>query len=113
VCPTDNSQNPTNYALPTTITTTPLQCLTEGNESNFMEAGFSSLDSSDLRTLLGDSEHALSTNLSASLYLTENSVHGESNPEIVVQDNINMSDSFDRIAHNTLNEFCEFYTKRN
>jgi len=55
----------------------------------------------------------LSTNLSASLHLTENSVRGEPNLEIVVQDNINMSDSFDRIANNTLNEFCEFYTKRN
>jgi len=117
VCPTDNSHNPTsqkNYALPTTITTTPLPCPTDGNnESNLMEATFPSLDSSDLRTLLGDSEHVLSTNLSASLHLTENSVRGEPNQEIIVQDNINMSDSFDRIADNTLKEFCEFYTKRN
>ncbi|XP_060875726.1 embryonic polarity protein dorsal-like isoform X2 [Metopolophium dirhodum] len=119
VCPTVNSHNPTSqkcstYALPTTITTTPLPCPTDGNnESNLMEATLSCLDSSDLRTLLGDSEHVLSTNLSASLHLTENSVRGESNQEIVVQDNINMSDSFDRIADNTLKEFCEFYTKRN
>ncbi|CAI6363066.1 unnamed protein product [Macrosiphum euphorbiae] len=110
VWPPVNSHNPTNYDLPTTITTTPLPCPTESNnESNLMEATLSSLDSSDLRTLLGDSEHALSTNLSPSLLLTENSVRGEPNLEIV-QDNINMSDSFDRIANNTLNEFCEFYT---
>ncbi|XP_001949498.2 embryonic polarity protein dorsal isoform X1 [Acyrthosiphon pisum] len=117
VCPTVNNHNPTsqkNYALPTTITTTPLPCPTEdNNESNLMEATLPSLDSSDLRTLLGDSEHVLSTNLSASLHLTENSARGESIPEIVVEDNINMSDSFDRIADNTLKEFCEFYTKRN
>ncbi|XP_029345087.1 embryonic polarity protein dorsal isoform X2 [Acyrthosiphon pisum] len=117
VCPTVNSHDPTsqkNYALPTTITTTPLPCPTEdNNESNLMEATFPSLYSSDLRTLLGDSEHVLSTNLSASLHLTENSAHGESIPEIVVEDNINMSDSYDKIADNVLKEFCELYTKSN
>jgi len=122
VCPTLSSHTPTsqnNYVPPTTITITPLPCPTEGNnEPNLMEATFSSLDrldSSDLRefTLLEDSENVLSANLSASLHLAENSVCGKSDQEVVVQDNINMSDSFDRIADNTLNEFCEIYTKRN
>jgi len=111
LCPSVNSNNPTpqnNYAPPTT---------TGGNnESNLMEATFPSLDSSDLKTWLEDSEHSehmLSTYLPASQHLTENSVHGEPNQEMVVQDIINTSDSFDRIADNTLKEFCEFYTKRN
>lgn len=83
-----------------------------------METTFSSLDrldSSDLRefTLLEDSEHVLSANLSASLHLAENSAQRKPDEELVVQENLNMSDSFDRIADNTLNEFCEIYTKRN
>lgn len=119
-----NSQNTSsqnNYAPPTTITTiTTLPCPTEGNnEPNLMEATFSSLDrldSSDLIpqtfTLMEDSDHdVLSAELSASLHLAESSVRGESDEEIVVPENINMSDSFDRIADNTLNEFCEIYTK--
>jgi len=118
VCPTINSHNPTsqkNYVPQTSITTTPLPCLTgDNNESSIMENTFPSIDSSDLiRTLWEDSERVLSDNLSASLHLTENSARGNSVQEIVVQDSINMSDSFDRIADNTLKEFCETYTKRN
>lgn len=122
VCPTLNSQNTSSqksYAPPTTISITPLPCPTEGNnEPNLMETTFSSLDrldSSDLRefTLLEDSEHVLSANLSASLHLAENSAQRKPDEELVVQENLNMSDSFDRIADNTLNEFCEIYTKRN
>lgn len=118
MCPTVNSHNPTsqkNYAPQTSITATPLPCLTgDNNESNIMENTFPSIDSSDLiRTLWEDSERVLSDNLSASLHLTENSAPGNSVQEIVVQDSINMSDSFDRIADNTLKEFCETYTKRN
>lgn len=62
-----------------------------------------------------DSEQVLSANLSASLQLAETNilVKSEENAVAVVQDNINMTDSFDRIANSTLNEFCEIYTKRN
>lgn len=83
-----------------------------------METTFSSLDrldSSDLRafTMMEDSEHVLSANLSASLQLAETDTSDKSEQAVVAQDNINMTDSFDRIANNTLNEFCEIYTKRN
>lgn len=60
-----------------------------------------------------DSEQVLSANLSASLQLAESNILVKSEEAVVAQDNINMTDSFDRIANNTLNEFCEIYTKRN
>lgn len=108
-----------NCPPPITIITAPLPCPTDGNETNFMDSTFSSsldhLDSNDLgafSTMMEDSEHVLSANLSASLQLADSNIpnrpaEGANVPE-------NMSDSFDRIANNTLNEFlCEIYTKHN
>ncbi|XP_060874903.1 putative transcription factor p65 homolog isoform X2 [Metopolophium dirhodum] len=91
VCPTVNNNDPTpqnNYAPPTK---TPLPYPAESNnESDLTETSSSCLDYNDLRTLFGDS-----------------------NQKIEAQDNINVSDSFDRIADNTLKEFYEFYTNCN
>lgn len=97
---------------------TVLPCSAEGDESSLMEGAFTSLDrldSSDLRefTMMEVSEQVLSANLSASLQLAENSTSEKESNEKDVQENINMQDSFDRIANNTLNEFCEIYTKPN
>lgn len=95
-----------------------MPCPTEDNDPNLMETTFPSLDrldSSDLRaafTMIEDSEQVLSANLSASLQLADGCTFDKPD-EIMVQESINMSDSFDRIANSTLNEFCETYTKRN
>lgn len=123
VCSVLTSQNPscqTNPVSPTPITITPLPCPTEGVEPSLMEGAFSSLDrldSSDLReltTMIEDSEQVLSANLSASLQLADCSTSDKPSNEVeVVQESMNMSDSFDRIANNTLNEFCKIYTKPN
>lgn len=107
-----------NCPPPITIITAPLPCPTDGNESNFMESTFSSsldqLDSSDLGefTMMEDNEHVLSANLSASLQLGDSNISNR--PDVMANNQENMSDSFDRIANNTLNElFCEIYTKHN
>lgn len=124
VCSVLNNQNTscqTNPVSPATISIAPLPCPTEGvNEPSLMEGAFSSLDrldSSDLReltTMMEDSEQVLSANLSASLQLADCSSSNKlSNEVIAAQESLNMSDSFDRIANNTLNEFCEIYTKPN
>lgn len=104
---------------PPVRTIMPLPHLNNRNNDDSQLITFSSLDrldSSDLRELstIMDSEQVLSANLSASLQLDECSVPPiKPCDEMEVQDNINMTDSFDRIANNTLNEFCEIYTKRN
>ncbi|XP_050440903.1 embryonic polarity protein dorsal-like isoform X2 [Adelges cooleyi] len=123
VCPTLNNQttnctpSQSSCSLPTAITITPLPCPTEGNnDSTLMETTFSSLDrldSNDLRafTMIEDSEQVLSANLSASLQLADGNLSTKADE--VVHETMNMSDSFDRIANSTLNEFCEIYTKHN
>jgi len=108
----------TNCAPPVK-TMTALPNMNNENNDDSQLITFSSLDrldSSDLRELstIIDSEQVLSANLSASLQLDECSIPPiKPCNEMEVQDNITMTDSFDRIANNTLNEFCEIYTKRN
>ncbi|XP_025410633.1 embryonic polarity protein dorsal-like isoform X2 [Sipha flava] len=119
VCSMLSNQNlstQTNYDQSTAINISPSSCLTECNDpSNLMDTTITSLDrldSSDLiSSMIVDSEQ-LSTNLSTRLQLTEANIPGKSD-EVVISENDHLSDSFDTIADNTLNEFCKIYTKRN
>lgn len=119
VCSMLNDQNTsqTNYAPSTAINISPSPCLTECNDdpSNLMDTTITSLDRLDSNDLISsmivDSDQ-LSANLSARLQLTENNIPCKPD-EVVVPENDNLSDSFDTIADNTLNEFCKIYTKRN
>jgi hypothetical protein len=111
-----NLSTQTNYDQSTAINISPSSCLTECNDpSNLMDTTITSLDrldSSDLiSSMIVDSEQ-LSTNLSTRLQLTEANIPGKSD-EVVISENDHLSDSFDTIADNTLNEFCKIYTKRN
>jgi len=116
VCPTDNSHNSTsqqNYSLQNNVPTTTSPYLTgDNNESNLMESPFPSTHP-DISTLWENPERMSAETLIADLYLTDNRVLEEFDQEIVVTENINMSDSFDRIANHTLKEFCEHYTDPN
>lgn len=107
-----NSQNmspQTNYPSLTQ------SCPTEGNnEPNLMDT-FPSLDrfdTNELRDLMiDDSEQVLSADLSARLQLADGNIPDMSN-EVIVQGNMNMADSYEQIATNTLDKLlCENYTK--
>lgn len=120
VCSMLNNQNlssQTNYDPSTAINISPSSCLTECNDpSNLMDTTITSLDRLDSNDLISsmivDSDQ-LSANLSARLQLTEANIQGKPDEVVVVPENDNLSDSFDTIANNTLNEFCKIYTKRN
>lgn len=112
-----NSQSSSSQINCVRLTSTsipPLSCSAENtNESNLIVDTFSNLDPSGLGalTMMENCEQVLSANLSTSLQLGEESALGRHDEIVVVQEN--MSDSFDRIANNTINEFCEIYTKPN
>lgn len=92
---------------------TPLPCPTEGNnEPNLMDT-FPSLDRFDSNEfMIEDSEQVLSADLSARLQLADGNIPDMSN-EVIVQGNMNMTDSYERIT-NTLDKIlCENYTKPN
>jgi len=89
---------------------------------SLMEGTFLSLDlldSNDLRAFTmmeEDSEQVLSANLSASLQLEDDNCTPdklEAHNDIIYVESVNMTDSFDRIANNTLNEFCDIYSHPN
>lgn len=122
VCPALLSQNTASRQItstqPPALNVSSLPCPTEGDESSLMVGPFSSLDGLDTSELMPfppveDSEQVLSANLSASLQLADNSTSENPSIERDVQENINMSDSFDRIANSTINEFCLNYAKLN
>lgn len=103
-----NSQNTpsqTNYSP-----LTQLPCPTDGNnEPNLMDT-FPSFDTNEL-LMIDDSEQVLSADLSARLQLADGNIPDMSN-EVIVQGNMNMTDSYERIATTTLDKLlCENYTK--
>lgn len=111
------SLSQTSCASSVSSTITPLPCINDDSQL-LTFSSLDRLDSSDLRELstIVDSEQVLSANLSSSLQLGECSIPPITTKpcdEMGIQDNTNMTDSFDRIANNTLNEFCEIYTKQN
>lgn len=112
-----NNQNisQTNYAPSTAINISPTSCLTDCNDpSDLIDTTMTSLDRLDSNDLISsmivDSEQ-LSTNLSTRLQLREKNIPCK--PDVVVPEHDNISDNFDTIADNTLNEFCKIYTKHN
>lgn len=80
-------------------------------------ASLDRIDSSDLEVFRQDismlednDQQSLSANLSASLHLADNS--SMISPNVAAgQESINMSDSLDRIAKSTLNDFVKCYSE--
>lgn len=81
-------------------------------------ASLDRIDSSDLEAFREDIvmmednvQQSLSANLSASLHLADS--NSMISPNVAVgQESINMSDSLDRIAKSTLNDFVNCYSEK-